>query len=149
VKLKSKRGFRIKNIKRGAYISVKPGEIFELDELTEEKDQILQLLSSNRAFIVDESFLPKKGVYMIKRSFAKREEDGSLLILTQGRTTELDQETATALLMDATIVRESERDWNPRQLISGTPKAEAAPRKMYDEEPQQRESFVNRFKKER
>ena len=128
--------------KRGANVARKIGEEFTVDE-TEEGELIYGMLTSGRAMVVDEKFIPKSWRYFCRHSFSYVNADGLPRFCSAGSEITLSQEQACKYLVSGYIRPVDETGWTPRKLLGATVK-EGSVRQMFDDLPEVREPWVIR-----
>lgn len=142
MKLRALRSFRMEDKKRGTMVVREKEETFEIDH-SEEGELIYNLLRDLRVTVVDPKFVPVKGQYICLHGFSYENEHGFPRSASPGKEITLEQERASELLVKGFIKPIDDNAWMPVKLF-GSFLEEDKIKKMFDDEPLPKESWIRR-----
>lgn len=140
MKLKALKSFMMPDRKRGMTITRKIDEEFEADEM-EEGELIYGMLTSSRATVIDEKFIPKSWRYICVHSFSYAQADASRKSCSAGSEITLDQEQGCRYMAAGFVRPVDDLGWTPKKLLRPTVK-ENTVKQMFDNVEQPKETWT-------
>lgn len=142
MKLKAIANSWMNDSKRGCMVERKKGEEFDMDP-SDEGEAIYSLLW--RITIIDEKFIPLVGEYIGVHSTTYTNKDGNTRHISPGQSSNLDQETASRLLVGRFIKPADENQWTPRKLLGPVLKEDKVKRMFDEPEPAPKENWAKNY----